>query len=137
MTRNFGVANDGTSTRVNLCTGGGSSPDVTLIHQSLMDKVEWSCLDDMGSDHLPILVELECGVAAVKPVNLGLRWSWRKADWEGYRQEMEHRTEQVKDEIGQWSISKKASYVVDQCCQDTHWTVQTKQTKGNKQSLDE
>ena len=113
MSRDFGVANDGSVTRVNRGTGGGSTPDVTLAHQSMLNKIEWSCLEDMGSDHLPILLELECGVSAVKQASPGLRWRWGKADWDGYRREVEQKVVEVKEEVREWSISKKSSFIVD------------------------
>ena len=113
MAQDFGVANDGAATRVNRGTGGESSPDVTLVHQSQLNKVEWTCLECMGSDHYPIMVELECGLTAVKAADPGLRWKWAKANWEGYRAEVEEKVEAVRGEVESWSVGKQSDFLVD------------------------
>jgi endonuclease/exonuclease/phosphatase family metal-dependent hydrolase len=89
MEKDFAVVNDGTPTRVNRGTGRGSAPDVSLVHQSQVDKVGWGCLECLGSDHLPILLEWECRVEVLKARVPSLRRSWGKADWEGYATSVE------------------------------------------------
>ena len=49
LNNNFSVANDGSATRVNVGTGGKSAPDITLVHSSWLEKIEWSPTDCMGS----------------------------------------------------------------------------------------
>ena len=85
LNNNFSVANDGSSTRVNVGTGGKSAHDITLVHISWLEKTEWSPTDCMGSDHLPILVTIDCQIKALKvqPV-MELRWNWKRADMVGF-----------------------------------------------------
>ena len=88
--KNFSVANDGEATRVNVGTGGRSAPDVTLVHNSWLDKVEWGVMDCMGSDHLPILITLDIPITTLKPTtSRSLRWNWSKADFEGFSNQVE------------------------------------------------
>ncbi len=54
------VLKDGTATLLNRATVGLSSPDVSLAHPFLADKAEWTVGEDLGSDHLPITIELRC-----------------------------------------------------------------------------
>ena len=56
LAKDFCVANDGSATRTNPGTGGSSAPDVTLVHNNILDRVEWSTINSLGSEHLPVLV---------------------------------------------------------------------------------
>jgi len=55
-----------TATRVNRGTGGLSSPDITMAHPHITEWVEWSVGEDMGSDHLPVIVHVHCNVEVTK-----------------------------------------------------------------------
>ncbi len=50
--------NDGAATLLNRATGGLSYPEVSIAHPSLADKAEWTVGEDLGSDSLPITIEL-------------------------------------------------------------------------------
>ncbi len=54
------VRNDETAVLLNRTTGGLRSLDVSLAHPSLADKAEWTLGEDLGSDQLPITIELRC-----------------------------------------------------------------------------
>ena len=100
MVKNFAIANDGSATRVNAGTGGSSSPDVTLLHDSWIDKVEWTTIDCMGSDHLPILINIECQVSSLKPIlTKELRWNWNKADFNGFSLYVEDAMKDIPNDI--------------------------------------
>ena len=49
--------NTGAPTRVDH-SGNPSAPDVSLVHSSRSHLFSWSTLDTIGSDHLPILIEI-------------------------------------------------------------------------------
>ena len=88
--KDFGVANDGTATRINAGTGGCSAPDITLVHNSLMEKVEWSTTECMGSDHLPIVIDIECNIATINPPPVTeLRWNWSSANFTAFTKTIE------------------------------------------------
>lgn len=107
----FGCANDGSHSRVNPGTGGKSTPDVTLVHNSLLGHVEWECLEGIGSDHRPILFtvgkDLECLRSAKRP----LRWKWSSANWSNYRQSVDDRLAEVRDAWDDWSLREKVEYL--------------------------
>ena len=52
-------ANSGSPTRVNRGTGGLSTPDITLTSKCFNNKVSWTTDDCLGSDHLPVITELQ------------------------------------------------------------------------------
>ena len=86
----FGIVNDGSASRVNAGTGGRSAPDVTLINNFWLDKVEWCTIECMGSDHLPIIITVDCPLSTLKPPPITeLRWNWAKADFEGFSRDVE------------------------------------------------
>ena len=49
----------------------------------------------------------------LKAANPGLRWRWKKANWEGYRGEVESKVEAVKEEVESWSLGEKSELLVD------------------------
>ena len=72
----MGCLNDGSATRVNRGTGGLSSPDVTLVHNSWLGRVEWCPLGVQGSDHFPLLFEVNLSVDRLVEEGFRLRWNW-------------------------------------------------------------
>ena len=75
------MLNDGSHTQTNWATNGVSTPDITIVHNSRLGSAEWCTVEDLGSDHLPILTVLGCGVATrFTPVGPKLRWNWKAAD---------------------------------------------------------
>ena len=86
----FGIVNDGSATRVNAGKGGRRAPDVTMVNNLWLDKVEWSTIECMGSDHLPIIITVDCPLSTMKPPPISeLRWNWAKADFEGFSRYVE------------------------------------------------
>ena len=70
--------------------GGSSAPDVTLVHNSWLDRVEWSTTDSMGSDHLPIVMSLDFQIVTLQPPPITeLRWNWKKADFVGFSKKVD------------------------------------------------
>ena len=67
-----------------------SSPDVSLASASLITLSEWQTHTIMGSDYLPILIKLQTTDTS-SPARHRTRNNLRKADWAGYRQEIEHK----------------------------------------------
>ena len=44
----------------------------------------------MGSDHLPIIITVDCPLSTMKPPPITeLRWNWAKADFEGFSRDVE------------------------------------------------
>ena len=60
LDNNLACMNDGSPTRANRATAGLSTPAVTFVSDDISTKVKWTAVDetDMGSDHLPIVIEI-------------------------------------------------------------------------------
>ena len=67
-----------------------SSPDVSLASASLITSSEWQTHTTMSSDHLPILIGLQT-TATSSPARHRTYINLKKADWTGYKQEIEHK----------------------------------------------
>ena len=85
----FAVLNTDSPTRL---TGNAdpSSPDVSLASASLITSSEWQTHTTMSSDHLPILIGLQT-TATSSPARHRTYINLKKADWTGYRQEIERK----------------------------------------------
>ncbi len=83
--------NDWVHTRVNRITGGLSSPDVTMVSKNLHNKFEWNTENNLGSDHLPIILEIKnCKTRTHQiPKKSRLRWKSAKVDRIGFTNEIE------------------------------------------------
>ena len=79
----FAAFNTGEATRISH-TGAGTAPDVTLGHVSWSTRATWKIARSIGSDHLPVVLDLATGPPgrAKRPPN---RPNLRKADWDRYR----------------------------------------------------
>uniref|UniRef100_A0A1I8J844 PWWP domain-containing protein n=2 Tax=Macrostomum lignano TaxID=282301 RepID=A0A1I8J844_9PLAT len=86
--RNLVCLNDGSATRVSKGTGIRSTPDVTFCHNTQEQQWSWSTLQKLSSDHLPILLQAGGGKTEEKARRL-IRWNWKKADWEAFRDRVE------------------------------------------------
>jgi len=60
-----------------------SSPDTSISHVYMLDKLKWDVVNDMRSDHQPILIEFDC---QVEEVNNTPKYKWRfnRADWKKF-----------------------------------------------------
>ena len=82
MEKDVCIAKNGAATRNNPGTGGSSAPDVTLVHSSWLDRVEWSTTECLGSDHLPILITVDCQVTTLNaPSRTELKWNWKSSNF--------------------------------------------------------
>ena len=66
------------------------SPDVSLASASLITSSEWQTHTTMSSDHLPILIGLQT-TATSSPARHRTYINLKKADWTGYKQEIERK----------------------------------------------
>ena len=84
--------NSGEETCFDRRTGKGSIPDVTMVAKRVYEGAEWEVLDELGSDHKPILIKVRCK-RETKCSMKDLTWAWRRADWDKYKVECEARSE--------------------------------------------
>ena len=88
-TSSFAVLNTDSHTRLP-GSANPSSPDVSLASTSLITSSEWQTHTTMSSDHLPILIGLQT-TATSYPARHRTYINLKKADWTGYRQEIERK----------------------------------------------
>ena len=80
----WNAINDGSATRI-APNGALSAPDATLCHASWSTKTRWSVMDTIGSDHLPILVDIELRNPPRSSCRGPAKYSLRKTNWEQYQ----------------------------------------------------
>ena len=86
---NMLTINDGKPTHDSRSAGSASTPDVTIVHTSMMDKVTWETVEGLSSDHRPIVITYSDYIPSVnnKPT---FKWKLKDADWEKFRNEVEN-----------------------------------------------
>ncbi|KAH7698462.1 H25N7.03 protein, partial [Aphelenchoides avenae] len=85
----FMPANTGEATRY-AHDGHGTAPDVTLHRTADMRKVHWHIGEDLGSDHMPIIIDYRVS-RSIPPATRRTFWNTRKADWSAYRRLIDER----------------------------------------------
>ena len=80
--------NDGEPTHVHRASGKESAPDISFVHSSLLDKITWETVNDLGSDHKPIILTYEDEMIKVnnKP---RFKWKMKDADWESFKNDID------------------------------------------------
>jgi hypothetical protein len=83
-------ANDGTPTHDNRSTDTASAPDVTLAHSSLMSKISWKTVNELSSDHRPIIITYTDYIPSVND-RPSYKWKLKDADWTKFSDEVERK----------------------------------------------
>ena len=67
-----------------------TAPDTSFAHPSMLDKLQWTVINDMSSDHLPMIITYD---AEVQKVNNTPTYKWRleQADWRNFTKEIEEK----------------------------------------------
>ena len=80
--------NDGQPTHVHRTSGKESALDITFVDSSLLDKVTWKSINDLGSDNKPIILTYEDEMAKVnnKP---RFKWKMEDADLQNFKKDIE------------------------------------------------
>ncbi|KAF0313786.1 RNA-directed DNA polymerase from mobile element jockey [Amphibalanus amphitrite] len=63
--------------------GNTGAPDVTACNRGLARRCEWTVGEDLGSDHLPQLIEVTCHGGRPRRIRK-TKWAFHKADWDGF-----------------------------------------------------
>ena len=101
--------NTGKPTHTNRRVGKESTPDVSIVHYSQMDKYTWEVLEELGgSDHKMILITRQA--EDMKQVNTRplFKWNMEKADFVKYSQQVE---EQIPRNRERRSLKKLEKYL--------------------------
>ena len=75
---------DSPSTFFHRPSGACTRPDQTFISADLQSQCNWNVLDDLGSDHLPILISISMKKGIRKPTRR-TAWNYSKANWNEFR----------------------------------------------------
>ena len=80
------VLNDGKSTRAaRFQQGCGlSAPDITIVNSEAADRFSWQPLNELSSDHSPILIKWN-QLVKTERAQRGVRPNFQKADWNLFR----------------------------------------------------
>jgi len=91
--------NDGSPTRTNRSARNDNdddtTPDISFVHSSLMDKFSWKVENELGSDHKPIIITYEESIPKVNETPR-YKWNFKKADWKTYQKTTEEEARSVK-----------------------------------------
>ena len=79
--------NDGSHTRVSRVTGGTSVPGITPTLYNREKSIKWNSINEMGSDHLPVVFEIR----NEKSKTIPMRWWRKKVDWTAFTAEIEEK----------------------------------------------
>ena len=72
-----------TPTLLHRSSGSRSSPDISFAPSSLVLSCSWEVLQDLGSDHLPILLSIPLS-PAYRPNERSPSFNLKKARWDGF-----------------------------------------------------
>ena len=87
-TNNMSPINDGKPTRRCRKSGKGTAPDQAFVHASKLDRFTWEVVDDLSSDHSPIIITYQDQFPTVnyKPA---YKWNLKKAEWDKFTASVE------------------------------------------------
>ena len=85
---NWTTLNSGEPTHVSYRSGSQTAPDLVASGASLARRSTWCLGPDLGSDHLPMIVEVSAPDLRPRRIRK-TRWSFQKADWAAFRAECE------------------------------------------------
>ena len=90
--------NDGKTTRQDKNGRTDTAPDISFAHSSLNEKLKWEVLNEMDSDHKPIILtyEDEQGIPT-REDKPRYKWRLKDANWNGYQQEIEEDVDYMED----------------------------------------
>ncbi|GBM03393.1 putative RNA-directed DNA polymerase from transposon BS, partial [Araneus ventricosus] len=80
--KGFLFLNDGTHTYRSLSYNTTDVLDLTLISPDIFPYSSWRVLDHIGSDHSPILTEINFKIRTIRTTNLS--WNFGKANWNNF-----------------------------------------------------
>ena len=93
MQANYDAMNDGSATRLH--DNNETAPDIVLCHSNLLRHASWELGEDIGSDHLPMLVKIKAGQTKYEKFQRK-KFNFRKADWVGYKDACENQFAELR-----------------------------------------
>lgn len=78
--RSFTILNDGSPTHFSYSYNTKEALDISIVSSDLGPGCGWTVLENLGSDHLPVLIELK--KRQLVPTSKDKQWIFKKADWQ-------------------------------------------------------
>ena len=101
ISNDFTHANDGSATRINPANGKGTAPDITILHSTWDNISTWKVEKSIGSDHLPLILEILFNKPPRTKEERTPRWNYRKANWVNYNRS-------IKNTLSDWNPTSVA-----------------------------
>ena len=127
------ILNDGSITRISSPTVRPSAIDLTICSNNLALDAKWKTLaDSMGSDHLPILIDM--GTECVVRQNCIERFDRTKCiDWEKYKKNVDIKIEVIAEPENDPELYHKLVNIICTCAKESKPIVQRKRVAYNPQ----
>ena len=85
---------------------------MTLVHSSWLDRVEWSTTECLGSDHLPILITVDCQVTTLNaPSRTELKWNWKSANFRLFAESVDEAVTAAPAAIHESSLDSRSKFL--------------------------
>jgi len=85
---NLVILNTGQPTRINPITPSNSAIDLTITTTNISSQTQWHIHDDTwGSDHLPIIIDIQQKLQTEENIKHNPTWSYNKANWQEYKKQ--------------------------------------------------
>ena len=80
--------NSGEATFASYRSGAETAPDLAACSAALARRARWLTGPDLGSDHLPMVVEIRAVTAPPRRIRKA-KWAYHKAEWAAFRDDCE------------------------------------------------
>lgn len=108
--RDLFILNTGDATRLSY-NQSKSAIDITLVSPNLAPSCSWQVIKDtLGSDHFPILINLQTGSTPFTIPLSTSRWNLKKAKWQTYQDLLENR---IQNSPTFTSIEERYKYFIE------------------------
>ena len=113
----FGVLNENTSTRLP-SSGQSTSPDISIASTSLLPYIDWETKQALGSDHLPIILNVKTNIQPVKS-DFRKYINFKKADWDKFTNITEMRFNRIPEPTNVHEGEKKFRNIINRAAKKT------------------
>ncbi|GFY44582.1 putative RNA-directed DNA polymerase from transposon BS [Trichonephila inaurata madagascariensis] len=84
----FSILNDGMVTHFSYSYNKKEALDISIASSDLGPSCKWTLLENLGSDHLLILIELK--KRQIVPTSNNKQWIFKKADWQSFTEAVDN-----------------------------------------------
>ncbi len=107
----FGAMNEDIPTRLP-SNGQPTSPDISFASLSLLPMTQWTTVKTLGSDHLPIVIELSSKIKTIKSERRTYI-NFEKADWVKFQNISEERFSNLADPVDIYEAEKQFRRIIN------------------------